>query len=394
MSLIRVAIPAVLALVGAELLYGAIRRRRIHDLTDSITDFGCAAMSQVIGLGVTAVTVGAYTATGSALAPFRHEIVPTPLAWVTVFLVVDLGQYLLHRLSHRVNVLWACHAVHHSSEEFNYTVGLRNSSFHGFLLWVFFLPAAVAGVPWRMLAVCYGLNVLYQFWLHTRLIGRLGPLEAVLNTPSHHRVHHGADAAHLDRNFAGVLIVWDRLFGTFVPETSEPRYGIVTPLASWNPVWANVQGFALIRDAWRRAPDWKARVYALFGPPESLAHLASAQARPAPPRAVALYTAVHLGLALVLVLGVVLSAGAPSLRRVLAGAFVMVTLGVLGGLLDGRRWAIRSEWLRLGALGGSTVFLPVGADVRVGLGLLSMGSVLWLYQSRALRSRTARLLPD
>jgi alkylglycerol monooxygenase len=393
MSLIRLAVPVVLALAGLELLYGWARRRRVHNMADTLADFGCAAMSQVVGLGVTAVTVGAYAATASALTPLRGEIAPTPLAWVTVFLVVDLGQYLLHRMSHRVNVLWACHAVHHSSEELNYTVGLRNSSFHGFLLWVFFLPAAVVGVPWRMLAVCYGLNVLYQFWLHTRLIGRLGPLEAVLNTPSHHRVHHGSDPAYLDRNFAGVLIVWDRLFGTFAPETTEPRYGIVRPLASWNPVWANVQGFALIRAAWRRAPDWKGRLHALFGPPESLIHPGSAREQYTPPRAVALYTAVHLGVVIGVVLKVVLPAEAPVLLRLLAGTFVLVTLGILGGLLDGRAWANRTEWMRLAALGGSALLLPASASVRVGLAFIALASMLWLHQSGAIRSRAARLVP-
>lgn len=389
MSLIRVAIPIVLGLTLLELAWGLVRRRRVHGLADSVTDFGCGAMSQVIGLGVTAVTVGGYAATSAALAPYRSEIDATAAAWVVVFLVVDLGHYALHRLSHRVNVLWACHAVHHSSEEFNYVVGLRNSSFHGFLIWVFFLPAAIAGVPWRMVAVCYGVNVLYQFWLHTRLIGRLGPLEALLNTPSHHRVHHGTDDHYVDRNFAGVLIIWDRLFGTFVPEGAEPRYGVVVPLESWNPVWANFQGFALIGAAWRRAPDWRGRVRAIFGPPESLGQAAQSGPPSHPSRGVAVYTAAHFILSVAVVLGVVHPSATPTLLRIGGAGFVLATLGILGGLLDGRAWALRWEWARVASIVGMAVALPAEPALRIGLATVAAASAMWLTRERTAGARAS-----
>jgi sterol desaturase/sphingolipid hydroxylase (fatty acid hydroxylase superfamily) len=361
-----------------EILWGAVRRRPVHRLADSVADFGCVAMSQVVGLAVTAVTVGGYAAVADGLSPYRATIAITPALWIVMFLVVDLSHYLIHWLSHRVNVLWACHAVHHSSEEFNYTVGLRNSSFHGFLIWVFFLPAAIAGVPWQVVAVCYGLNVLYQFWLHTRLIGRLGLLEAVLNTPSHHRVHHGTDGAYLDRNFAGVFIIWDRLFGTFVPEGAEPHYGLVTPLGSWNPVWANFQGFALIGEAWRQAPDWRGRWRALFGPPESLRHVASGHAFHAPGRGVALYAAAHVGLTIAVILGIILPEGAPDGVRLGSAALVLLTLGVLGGLLDGRPWAKGAERARLIVLLLLALLPPIDAGIRIGLLGVAMVSVAWL----------------
>lgn len=383
MSLIRAAIPLVLALVSLELLFGAVRKRTVHRLADSLADLGCAAMSQVLSLTVTAVTIGGYALTVDALAPYRSEVAPGLAAWVMVFLLIDLGQYLVHRLSHRVSLLWACHAVHHSSEEFNYAVGLRNSSFHGFLIWVFFLPLAVAGVPWRMVAVCYGLNVLYQFWLHTRLIGRLGPLEAVLNTPSHHRVHHGTDAPYIDRNFGGVLILWDRMFGTFCREEEEPRYGILMPLGSWNPVWANFHGFALIATAWRRAPDLRGRLRAVFGPPEALDHAQPPPVPTVPPTGVALYAAGHLGLAIAVTLGLVMQSSIPGALRLGAGALVLVTLGVVGGLLDGRQWAGTSEGGRLVGLIMAGLLLPAGTPVRVGIVLVGMVSMLWLIrQSR------------
>jgi len=382
MSVVHLAIPLVLGLVLLELAWGAVRRRTVYRFADSLSDFGCAAMSQVVGLGVTAMTVAGYAVAAAALLPLRGEVRVTPGAWVAVFLAVDLGQYLVHRMSHRVNVLWACHAVHHSSEEFNYAVGLRNSSFHGLLIWVFFLPLAVVGIPWRVVAVCYGINVLYQFWLHTRLIGRLGPLEAFLNTPSHHRVHHGTDSVYLDRNFAGVLIVWDRLFGTFREEGTEPRYGTTIPLSSWNPVWANFQGFAMIRDAWRRAPDGRARLRVLFGPPESLGVIPAASPPPRPSRDVTFYAAGHLALAAAATLGIVLPGGLPWIVRLGVAGLVLVTLGVLGGLLDGRTWARYWEGGRLAMLllaGGGLRSAPAAG---LGLVLVAMTSVVWLVSQR------------
>jgi sterol desaturase/sphingolipid hydroxylase (fatty acid hydroxylase superfamily) len=377
MSVIRTAIPLVLILVLLELLWGLLRRQRVYRMADTLADFGCAAMSQVVGLSVTAVTIGGYASVAGALNSSRAELAGTPLLWITVFLLVDLGQYLLHRLSHRVNLLWACHMVHHSSEEFNYAVGLRNSSFHGFLLWVFFLPLAIAGVPWRIVAVCYGLNVLYQFVLHTRLIGRMGPLELLLNTPSHHRVHHGTDQLYIDRNFGGVLIIWDRLFRTFRPESAEPHYGSVTPLGSWNPVWANFQGFALISQAWRRSPDWRGRMRVLLGPPDLLKPRLAASVPVVPRRGIALYAAGHLILTIAVIFGLVLPTNVSGWWRLGAGTMALGTLGVLGGLLDGKRWARPAEAARLLALAVAGLNI-VETSVRLGLLLVGVASALWL----------------
>lgn len=384
MNLIRVAIPLILGLVVFEASWSALRRRRVYRWPDTIADFGCATMSQIVGLAVTALTVGAYAITADLLDTVRPKIPATPLTWVAVFLMVDLGQYALHRLSHRVSLLWACHAVHHSSEEFNLAVGLRNSSFHGFLLWMFFLPAAAIGVPWHMVAVCYGLNVLYQFWLHTRLVGRLGPLEYVLNTPSHHRVHHGINAPYLDRNYGGVLIVWDRLFGTFCEETGEPQYGTLAPVASWNPIWANVHGFALIQSAWQAAPDWRGKLHAVFGPPSSPTTKASPRPCPQPPSWSVIYVAIHLMGAILVTLLVVLPDNDPVLVRLTTGAFVLLTLGVMGGLLDGRRWGLRSEIVRLVMvaplimlLGTSTRLVVMVSALVVGSGVLVLRRVVY-----------------
>jgi sterol desaturase/sphingolipid hydroxylase (fatty acid hydroxylase superfamily) len=169
-----------------------------------------------------------------------------------------------------VNLLWAGHVVHHSSEEYNLSVALRQSSLHGLFTWVFYLPLALLGVPAEMFIACYALNLVYQFWIHTEIIGRMPRwFEAVMNTPSHHRVHHAINPRYLDRNYAGVFIVWDRLFGTFEAEREDdrPRYGVVRQLGSFNILWAALHEWVgIVRDL-LNAPGWRNKLsYALREP--------------------------------------------------------------------------------------------------------------------------------
>ncbi|HEX6104149.1 MAG TPA: sterol desaturase family protein, partial [Gemmatimonadales bacterium] len=276
-----------------------------------------------------------------------------------VFLLVDLGQYWMHRASHRVSFLWACHLVHHSSEQLNYAVALRNSSLHGLFLWVVPLPLALAGVPWQVFAVSYGLNVAWQFWLHTRVVGRLGPLERVLNTPSHHRVHHGRDPEYLDRNFGGVLIVWDRLFGTFAEERQEPAYGISPRMPGSDPVWANLWGFVAIAHG-MRGRSWRDRLAAVLGPPRwSEPETPARQYAAAPPRPLLEAYAVSQFLLLLLATVAHLDrlTQVPLGELTAYGTLSALTLTGIGGLLDGRGWAPRFELIRLSAV-ALAVVLP------------------------------------
>ncbi len=162
-----------------------------------------------------------------------------PLTWwalVLAFFVADFVYYWEHRIAHQVRLLWTQHAVHHSSRDLNIATAFRFGPLEGLWALIIHLPMVFLGFPPEMVFFG-GITVLaYQTWLHTEAIGRLGPLEAVLNTPSHHRVHHGADAKYLDRNYGGVLIIWDRLFGTFQAEEERPRYGLVRDFDSRNPV--------------------------------------------------------------------------------------------------------------------------------------------------------------
>lgn len=227
-----------------------------------------------IFLGFMSVAFGAFFALFTfSIYVFAYEIAPFKFpanawwTWVALFFVDDLVYYIFHRVSHESRLFWNFHVVHHSSEHYNLSVAVRQSWFSGLLHWIFYAPIMLLGfAPW-MFALMHGFNLIYQFWIHTKLVKKLGWLEYVLNTPSHHRVHHGVNEQYLDKNYAGVLIIWDKLFGSFTPETEEPRYGIIRPLESYSPLWINVHAWAEMLDALRSRRGIAAKLRCIFSSP-------------------------------------------------------------------------------------------------------------------------------
>nr|WP_281409372.1 sterol desaturase family protein [Oharaeibacter diazotrophicus] len=205
----------------------------------------------------------------AAAAPWQLPI-ERPATWIAGFLVTEFSYYWMHRASHRVRWLWASHSVHHSSTTFTLASALR-LAWTGVLSgeWLFFVPAVLLGFPPTMVAALLAANLVYQFVLHTELSPRWGPLERVLNTPSHHRVHHAADGVYLDRNYGGVLIVFDRLFGTFAAERPDvpPTYGIAGVAPDRDPVSIAFGEWRRMAADLGRAGSWRAAAAILFGPP-------------------------------------------------------------------------------------------------------------------------------
>jgi len=194
----------------------------------------------------------------------------TPLAFVALYLGVDALYYAFHRASHRIRWFWCAHAVHHASEHMNLSTAMRQSALYAFAgHWAFYLPLVWLGFDARWVWLALSLNLAYQFFVHTQMVGRLHPwVEAIFNTPSHHRVHHGRNPAYIDCNYGGTLIAFDRLFGSFVPETEPVDYGLVHPVRSFNPVWLTVHDWvALARDVARPGP-WFERLKHIWAPPE------------------------------------------------------------------------------------------------------------------------------
>jgi len=277
-DVIQASIPFFFLLIAAELLVARLRRQPLYRLSDSISDLSCGILSQLAGIFMVLLTVAAYGWIQAHWAVQRWLPVPAwrpgAATWMAVFALDDFVYYWMHRYSHVVNLLWAGHVVHHSSEEFNLTVALRQSSLHGLMSWVFYMPLALLGVPVTTWLVCHAVNLVYQFWIHTREISTLGPLEWVLNTPSHHRVHHGMDKLYLDKNYGGILIIWDRLFGSFQPELFRPHYGLTKRVDTFN-IWnLQTREYAAIARDWRSASRLRDRLGYVFGPPEWAPRLA------------------------------------------------------------------------------------------------------------------------
>jgi sterol desaturase/sphingolipid hydroxylase (fatty acid hydroxylase superfamily) len=246
------------------LIVEGISFRRIED--DHLVGFERrdTQTSLTMGLGNVAINVGwklivlAIYAGLYELAPL-HLDASNPLTWVALFFADDLAYYWFHRVSHENRVFWASHVVHHSSRHYNLSTALRQT-------WVpmtylpFWLPLLLAGfAPWMVL-LAQSWSLIYQFGLHTERIGKLPwPLEAVLNTPSHHRVHHGANEQYLDRNYGGILIIWDRLFGTYEPEDERVRYGLTTNIETFHPVRVAFHEYVALWQDVRRAATWRQR---------------------------------------------------------------------------------------------------------------------------------------
>jgi len=267
-NLIVLSIPVFFGLIAIEVMWDRWRGLGLYRLGDTLANIGCGIMDQSSGLLSKVLTVGAYAAVFHATASWRGWELSGHLAvWLSAFVLTDFAYYWAHRLSHEVNLLWIGHSVHHQSEDYNLGVALRQSVLQKLLLMWVYWPLAMLGFPPEMFLTSMAINLLYQFWIHTELIDRLGPLEWVLNTPSHHRVHHGRNPEYIDRNHAGVFIIWDRMFGTFQEEIVKPTYGVTRPTDSFNPVYAQWKPVADLWADLQRIPGLLDKLRFLFAPP-------------------------------------------------------------------------------------------------------------------------------
>lgn len=396
-AIIALSIPFFFLLIAIELF--ALRKNpdRRYRLHDSISSLSCGVGQQVLGIFLHLV----FPLVPYAFVFSRYRLATieaSPLTWVLVILAVDLGYWTYHWASHRVNFLWAMHVVHHQSEEYNLSTALRQSWFTGAISWVFYLPLALAGFPPAMFVTAYTLDIVYQFWIHTRAVGKLGPLEWFLNTPSHHRVHHGIDPKYIDKNYAGIFILWDRLFRTFRVEDTEPVYGIVGPLASWNPFWANIEPWVKLwkrSGATRRVQD---RLYYWIAPPEwrpadqggpvtcpEITRATQEKYDTRAPRVVNAYV----------IAGFALVAGATTAQLVVSGelawfenaaivGLILVSLAVWAGLEERRAWAVPVEIAKLAGAVGLAAWLLRDHPLRIpgiaGAAVLAVALGAWLLR--------------
>ncbi len=262
----EIAIPFFALLIAAE-TYIAVRHEDNYDRRDIWTNivlgFGSVGFGSVFGLFQAFIYNGIY----ENIAPFQ---LPMNIwwTWAIILFADDFIYYWFHRISHETRLFWNFHVVHHSSNQYNLSVAVRQSWFSGILHWMFYLPLAFAGFPLWAFATMHGLNLIYQFWIHTKIVRRMPAwFEFIFNTPSHHRVHHGADDIYLDKNYAGIFIFWDRIFGSFIEEKDAPRYGTITPLTSYNLLWINSHAWFEMFAAMKTKQTLSGKIRCVFGSP-------------------------------------------------------------------------------------------------------------------------------
>ncbi|WP_026898398.1 sterol desaturase family protein [Daejeonella oryzae] len=397
---IALSVPVFFILIGIELAYALYKKLDYYRLNDSLANLSQGIGSQLIGLFLKTATFWAYLTVFDHL---RFYTFPNTIwTWLLLFLGVDFFYYWFHRMSHQINALWAAHIVHHQSEEYNLTVALRQSWFQGGFSWIFYLPLAFAGFDPIMFLTVSSFNTLYQFWIHTRSIGKMGPLEWFMNTPSHHRVHHGSNPKYIDKNHAGSLIIWDRMFGTFQAEEEEVVYGITKPLQSWNPVWANfhywidlyqtarkTSGFRDKLNVFIKSPGWFPASLGGMQYPQEIDIKTYRKFSPDYNIKFNKYVLVQFIFALVLAtILLFFNSKMLLIQLITSTTLVILTLVTCGALLEQKVWLIKFEYFRLIFWLVSLIFYwnnPYFLSIIIINAIMIIFSVIWFY---TLKSKT------
>ena len=370
-QIIVLATPVFLLLIAIEVAVARRRRRSPYRLADAVSSISLGMLSQTSAVFTRLLRVGIYTALFEHVALWRNDAFWTSLpGWLLALVFYDLCYYWLHRMGHEVAVLWAAHAVHHQSQDYNLSTALRQTSSGTLLGWVFYVPMALAGVPPLVFGVVALIDLLYQFWVHTEQVGRLGWFDRWFCSPSNHRVHHAVNDAYLDKNYGGILIVWDRLFGTFKDEDDREQcvYGTRGLLNSWDPLWANAQVYAsLARDSWHarswadklrvwlKRPGWQPADVAQRFPKPAFAMAQMVLYHPPMSRAVQWFALSQFGILLAGVAVFLWQAdAAPLAHNAIWFAVLLVSQWALGAVMQGRIGVWMALMLQSAALATAT----------------------------------------
>jgi alkylglycerol monooxygenase len=371
-NLIAYAIPGFFLLIGLEKLVAWKQGKEVYRTADALTDLGCGVGQQVVTFFNTGLLLAIYAWLYQHARLF--DLPGKVLPWVVAIVGYDFIYYWWHRWSHGINFFWAAHVVHHQSEDYNLAVALRQSVTTWFTGFPLYATLAFVGVPPLHFAAAAGLSLLYQFWIHTELVPRLGFYEWVFNTPSAHRVHHAINPQYLDKNHAGTFVVWDRLFGTYRKEEAPCVYGTTRPLRSFNPLYAQVDGWWELVKMSRRAPNALEALKVWVKGPAWWPEWMGEKPRPPPhdpklfekysvplSRRVRAYVLVQFLIAgLGIFAFVTWGHGLPLWMQLFAGALILCTMGCIGGVLEGRRWARMAEGIRLLAASAFLIVLGTG----------------------------------
>lgn len=375
-SPVIISIPLYFLLIGMELFHQLVTKKIVYRTNDAISNISCGISSQITGALWGVLSIGMYQFVYQYLS--IAQIPQTIWSNILLFILVDFFYYWYHRASHEINFLWnTSHVVHHQSEEYNLSVALRQASFGGVFSMMFYLPLAFIGFDAYAFVAVKGINLIYQFWIHTEAINKLPRwFEFVFNTPSHHRVHHGRNPKYIDKNHAGTLMVWDRIFGTFQAEEEKPTYGVTTRLNTWNPIRANFEPVLSMFKQVGRTHGFSNKIKVLlFKPgwhPEGQGGYQSApeiDEKPKydnhPEKSLIQYIFFQFVLILAFTAIFLFTSGnyPVSIKLVFAG-YIMWSIAHLGLMMENRKIWIRLEFLRILATGVLMYyFLPTMTEI-------------------------------
>ncbi|MEB2779233.1 sterol desaturase family protein [Algoriphagus sp. C2-6-M1] len=402
LSPVVIAIPMYFILMAIEMIALRFQKHPGYRLNDAITNINCGVISQVSGVFIKILSIGIYTLIYQHFAFFQ---VPNNVwTFLLLFFLYDFCYYWAHRMSHEINLFWGGHVVHHSSEEYNLSVALRQSSTQTIWTFFFYFPLALLGFDPLMLILASGINLLYQFWIHTEAIDRMGFFEKFMNTPSHHRVHHGRNPKYIDKNHAGTFIIFDKWFGTFQEEEEKPTYGITTAVKSWNPIWVNLAHYANMKVELQMIPNWSDRLKYLFYKPGWLPDYLGGYRTPKEveanfqkfdtvvPTSLNWYVFIQYIFLLVLTGFFLFKVDTfPWLPKVLVSILIIWTTISFSGVFEKRSWYLPQELIRILAFAAVVFFLiqsllPLPILVGV-LSIYCLCSFFWLWKNQQLKSQ-------
>ncbi|MBS1533647.1 MAG: sterol desaturase family protein [Bacteroidetes bacterium] len=378
------AIPFFLFFMGLEYYLSVKWNQKVHQFHESIANINVGIAERLSDLLTTGSFYFVFSWIHERYAFF--EIKPGAITWLLLFLATDFVWYWYHRLGHQVNILWAAHIVHHQSDDFNYTAAARITVLQAVARGLFWSVLPLLGFPPKMIVVLLLIHGTYPFFTHTQLIGKLGWLEYIIVTPSHHRVHHSSNPEYLDKNYGDMLIIWDKIFGTFAPETTEPIYGLTKSLNSQSFLWQHFHYFLELGLAFRMAPSVRDKIQVVFGSPaefdprmrmileRKLSQKVHTSYSARLKRTIQLKTASTIAVTFATVL---FSKYFQANQLALISIYILLSLIVTGAMLEQKRWIFHLEFIRLGIflLGLST--MNQALYVTSALSILFLGILLF-----------------
>lgn len=358
LDLIAFAIPFFVFFMLLEYYISQKRNKKVHQFNESVANINVGIVERITDLLTTGSFFFVFTWLHLNWAIFTIE--SHWLTWILLFLATDLVWYWYHRFGHEINLFWAAHIVHHQSDDFNYTAAARITVIQSVFRGLFWSILPIIGFPAEMITVLLLIHGTYPFFTHTQLVGKLGWLEYIIVTPSHHRVHHSSNPEYLDKNYGDMLIIWDKIFGTFAEEKAEPKYGLTKSLGSHSFLWQHFHYFLELMVAVRLAPTFKQKIKVIFGSPnnhdprirtllerklsQKVNHIQYSKQLI---RAIKVKTLTTIG---VLFITILFSHYISKPNLWLLTAFIIFSVIITGAMLEQKRWIFHLEFVRFSIL--------------------------------------------